>query len=185
VQGLPFDLRTALKFFRPLHAALGLLNINLADARRERCRLALADGPGAPDRDAELVISYAPAAGEDAAVRSAIRRFKRVLWALGCFVPPGMTRLRPMGSSVHYAGTLPHSAVRSPLTTSRDGRSHDFSNLTVVDGSVFPSLPAKQLTFTMMANAARIAEHFDERGPASDRRGVVAPPGTSARPGGG
>ena len=36
-----------------------------------------------------------------------IGRFRRFLWALGCVAPPNMTRLRPMGASVHYAGTVP------------------------------------------------------------------------------
>ena len=46
----------------------------------------------------------------------------------------------------------------APLTTSRDGRSRDFDNLFFVDGTTFPFLPAKNLTFTLMANAARIAD---------------------------
>ena len=37
------------------------------------------------------------------------------------------------------------------------GQSHDFENLYLVDGVTFPFLPAKNLTFTLMANAARIA----------------------------
>ena len=43
-------------------------------------------------------------------------------------------------------------------TVSADGQSADFANLFVVDGSVFPALPAKNLTFTLMANSTRIAE---------------------------
>jgi choline dehydrogenase-like flavoprotein len=37
-------------------------------------------------------------------------------------------------------------------------RSHDFENLYLVDGSTFPFLPSKNITFTLMANAVRIAE---------------------------
>jgi choline dehydrogenase-like flavoprotein len=49
-------------------------------------------------------------------------------------------------------------AERAPRTTAPDGSSHDFGNLWLIDGSTFPFLPAKNLTFTLMANAARIAE---------------------------
>ena len=63
-----------------------------------------------------------------------------------------------MGSSVHYAGTLPMSAERRPLTASPECRSHDFENLFLVDGSTFPFLPAKNITFTLMANAIRVAD---------------------------
>jgi choline dehydrogenase-like flavoprotein len=63
-----------------------------------------------------------------------------------------------MGASVHYAGTLPIAEQKTPYTASKYSQSHDFPNLYFVDGTTFPFLPAKQLTFTMMANAVRVAE---------------------------
>jgi hypothetical protein len=36
-----------------------------------------------------------------------LKRYRSFLWQLGCVAPPSMTRSRPMGASVHYAGTLP------------------------------------------------------------------------------
>jgi choline dehydrogenase-like flavoprotein len=86
-----------------------------------------------------------------------MRDFRRFLLRLGCLAPPPMTHIRPMGASVHYAGLLPMSRQPRPLTTSPEGRSHDFDNLYFVDGTTFPALPAKNLTFTLMANAVRIA----------------------------
>ena len=62
-----------------------------------------------------------------------------------------------MGSSVHYSGTLPMSAERRAWSVSPTCQSHDIENLFVVDGSVMPFLPAKNLTFTLMANAVRVA----------------------------
>jgi choline dehydrogenase-like flavoprotein len=59
-------------------------------------------------------------------------------------------------SSFHYAGTLPMSAGGEELTTDRDGRLARTRGVYVADGSVFPSLPSKGLTFTMMANADRV-----------------------------
>ncbi len=50
------------------------------------------------------------------------------------------------------------SETTDGFTCSPNGRSHAFENLWVVDGSTFPFLPAKNLTFTLMANAARIAD---------------------------
>lgn len=49
------------------------------------------------------------------------------------------------------------SREAGPWTTNAEGRSNDFSNLWFADGSSFPFLPAKNLTFTLMANAARVA----------------------------
>jgi choline dehydrogenase-like flavoprotein len=49
------------------------------------------------------------------------------------------------------------TASPAPWTTSPDGQSRDFQNLFLVDGVTFPVLPAKNITFTLMANAVRIA----------------------------
>ncbi len=69
-----------------------------------------------------------------------------------------MTHLRPMGSSVHYAGVVPMKRDGGDWSSDPLGRCRGFDNLYLVDGTTFPSLPAKNLTFTLMANATRIAE---------------------------
>jgi hypothetical protein len=63
----------------------------------------------------------------------------------------------PEGSSIHYAGTLPFSDAPKPLTTSSKSRVHGFKHTYAVDGASWKHLPAKGLTFTLMANARRIA----------------------------
>jgi choline dehydrogenase-like flavoprotein len=156
VQSVPFDLRTALDIFRHAHAALGIVNVNFHDTRRAANRLALE--PAVGDGPSKLVVHYEPDSREPARMKAALKRVRGALWQLSCIVPPGMTHVRPMGASVHYAGTLPMSMEKKPRTTSRDGESHDFENLWFVDGSTLPFLPAKNLTFTLMANAARIAD---------------------------
>ena len=82
----------------------------------------------------------------------------RFFWDLGAPLVPGMTHVRPVGSGVHYGGTLPMSAEKLAFTVSPACRSHDFDNLYVVDGASFPFMPAKNLTFTLMANAVRVAQ---------------------------
>jgi choline dehydrogenase-like flavoprotein len=159
VQSLPCDLQTALYVFRNVHAALGLVNVNFPDHRRSDCYLTLDARTAAADGDVPLRVHYEPPPRERARVSRALRRMRGVLWKLGCVVPPGMSHVRPMGASVHYAGTLPMSAENRPLTTTPDGRSRDFQNLWFVDGTTFPFLPAKNLTLSLMANAARIADH--------------------------
>jgi choline dehydrogenase-like flavoprotein len=156
LQGLPFDLRTALALFRRVHAGLGLVNVNFHDTRREINHVALECEP--TTEEPRLVVQYAPPPGEQSLIRRTLTRVRRSLWALGCIVPPGMTRVRPMGASVHYAGTIPMSATPRTLTATADCRSHDFENLFFVDGTTFPFLPAKNLTYTLMANAVRVAE---------------------------
>jgi choline dehydrogenase-like flavoprotein len=55
-------------------------------------------------------------------------------------------------------GNDPRSSV-----VNRDCRTHDVPNLYVVDGSVFPSASEKNPTLTIMALAARTAEHISGR----------------------
>lgn len=153
-QSVPFDLKSSIQVFRNVHAALGILNVNLHDDRRGANSVALERSGDA----GRLVVHYAPSADEPARVARALKTLKRALRKLGCIAPPGMQHTRPMGASVHYAGTLPMSTERRPLTASPDCVSHDFDNLLLVDGSTFPFLPAKNLTFTLMANAARVAD---------------------------
>ena len=92
-------------------------------------------------------------------LRLAIKKTKKALMKLGCFAPSGMIHIRPMGASVHYSGTIPMASANGTYSTTANCQSHDFENLYFVDGTTFPFLPAKNLTFTLMANAVRIAEN--------------------------
>ena len=154
VQTLPFDLGTSASAFRNIHGALGMVNINLPDHRRDENYVTL-DVSSTPHR---LVVHYQPENAEPARLKRTIATFRRILWKLGCFAPLRTVHVRPMGASVHYAGTLPMSDKPAPLTCTRHCRSHEVENLYFADGTTFPDLPAKNLTFTLMANATRIAE---------------------------
>jgi choline dehydrogenase-like flavoprotein len=156
IQKLPLDLKTAIFLFRNLHAALGLVNLNIFDTRRNENFVALEAGDG--KSQAALRINYVPPPAEDVLIRRVLRKVKGLLWKLKCIVPPGMIHVRPMGASVHYAGTIPMSRTNRSLTTSEYCQSHDFNNLYIVDGTTFPFLPSKNITFTLMANAVRVAE---------------------------
>ncbi|MFT7617341.1 MAG: choline dehydrogenase-like flavoprotein [Planctomycetota bacterium] len=154
IQNLPFSLGTSARFFREMHTALGLVNINFSDLPRSSNRVGL-EKTGEGDR---LMIHYEPDAAEAARIKRVAKIFRRALRRLGCFAPKGMSHIRPMGASVHYAGTLPMKDQGGDWTLDATGRSRCFKNLWFVDGTGLPALPAKNLTFTLMANAARIAE---------------------------
>jgi len=158
VQSLPLDLRGAMGVFRAVRAGLGVANINLHDTRREDSRITIRPVAGTSQTD--LVLEYVDDQAEADQVRRAIREVRRALGVLGCLVPPGMTRILPKGTSVHYSGSLPMTATAAPLTCDPDGRSRDFPNLLIADGAGFPALPAKNLTLTLMANARRIADRM-------------------------
>ncbi len=159
VEKLPFDLKNSLYLFRNFHAALGLVNVNFDDTRRDDCYLTL--DPGSDAEYPKLVMHYSYTEGEPKRIAKILKRVKKALWKLGCMVPPGMVHIRPMGASVHYAGTFPMLGQNAgPWTSDKNCRSNDFNNLIFADGSTYPFLPAKNTTFTLMANAARIAQNL-------------------------
>jgi hypothetical protein len=78
----------------------------------------------------------------------------RLMRRLGCW--PLRRTYAIHGSSAHYASTLPFSDQPRPLTTHRSGLLHGTNSVYVADGAAFRCLPAKGLTFTLMANARRV-----------------------------
>jgi choline dehydrogenase-like flavoprotein len=85
------------------------------------------------------------------------RRLVAAFRRLGYLSSSGLCQYPAIGNSLHYAGTLPMKAVPGPYQTDADGRLFGTKAIYVVDGAAFTELPAKNLTFTIMANAARIA----------------------------
>ena len=158
IQQLPLGLRGASGVFSALRSALGVVNLNFHDDRRPGNIATLdpanPDATGAPG----LSLHYRPREDEAATIADATARMRRFFLDLGAPMIPGMARLRPMGASVHYAGTLPMSEAHAEFTVSPMGQSRDFGNLYVADGAALPFLPAKNLTFTLMALATRVAK---------------------------
>jgi choline dehydrogenase-like flavoprotein len=156
-RSLPLDLRSAVGVFRNLRSSLAVLNLNFCDWRREGNYLTLSEQSQAGRGWPAMTIRYRPPAEEAQMLRKVHATARGFFRELGAPLIPGMTHIRPMGASVHYSGTLPMSAEKRPWAVSPECRSYDIDNLFVVDGSVMPFLPAKNLTFTLMANAVRVA----------------------------
>jgi len=94
---------------------------------------------------------------EEEAVKEKEKAYFKTLRGLGC-IP--ISRLNPgNGSSIHYAGSLPFSETEKPFTTSMDGKLHGTRSVFIADGSSFKFLPAKGISFTLMANAERVASN--------------------------
>lgn len=84
-------------------------------------------------------------------------RVAAVFRALGCWAHGALSQHAGPGQGIHYAGSLPLSARPGRYQLHPDGRLEGTRHVYVCDGSCFPHLPAKNLTFTIMANAHRIA----------------------------
>jgi choline dehydrogenase-like flavoprotein len=106
------------------------------------------------DANGDLLIDYVPRA--PGVVE---RHLLKVLKRAGLRGSPRHIREGRPGSSVHYAGSLPmrERPVRK-YETDRNGLLFGKRRVHVADAATFPRLPAKNLTFTIMANAIRIGD---------------------------
>ena len=86
----------------------------------------------------------------------------KLLRQMGYWVFKALTRVIPLGSSIHYAGTLPMSSTHEPYSTSTSGLLFNHRHVYIADGACFSALPAKNLTFMIMANSLRIATAINQ-----------------------
>jgi len=106
---------------------------------------------GAGDR---LEIEYRPGPDETRTQEADERSLLRFIRRLGCLP---LRTIRPgHGANMHYAGTFPITGRDEELTCDRDSRLRATRAVYLADGSIFPWLPPKGLTFNLMANADRV-----------------------------
>jgi hypothetical protein len=85
------------------------------------------------------------------------RHILRVLRRMGFWSSNRFVRIPKPGASVHYGGPLPmRERPERRYETNRNGLLNGTKAVYVGDAAAFPRLPAKNLTFTIMANALRI-----------------------------
>lgn len=154
IQKMFLDLKTAIFMFKNVHAALGIASVSFNNTRSKDNYLTIETN----GIRSKLVINYSLEKNESESIKQVIKRVTKALRKLGCIAPAVTKHVRPMGANIHYTGTIPMSTRKIHFTTSEYCQSYDFDNLYIVDGTTFPWLPAKNLTFTLMANAVRVAE---------------------------
>ena len=154
ISSLPIDYKTSIYLTRNMRAALGVVNLNFNDYKRDDNYITIKP----TEKGTQLYINYIPEKDEKKKINNSLKFLQKNFIKLGAIMPSFQARVRKMGESVHYAGTLPMSKRKEHLKTNEYGRSYDFENLYFIDGSTFPFLPAKNITFTLMANATRIAD---------------------------
>jgi choline dehydrogenase-like flavoprotein len=77
---------------------------------------------------------------------------------------PFMTRIAKPGKSYHAGGSFPMRVNPGGFESDVRGIPTGFSRVHLIDASCFPSIPATNVTFTIMANASRIAAEAAEGG---------------------
>ena len=79
------------------------------------------------------------------------------LRGLGLWTLPMLIQRPVTGHAIHYAGTLPMRRTPGRYECHPNGRLSGTSRIYIADSASFSSLPAKNMSFGMMANAMRIA----------------------------
>lgn len=150
IKQAPLNLVDARIVMRYLASGFLIAGLHQPDGGEGGKRLALVPDRESPTGD-RLKVTYGADAVAAHTQRRRIRKYVRALRRLGALplrvIDPGA------GASIHYAGTLPFSAVARPGRLSQQGRLHGTRTVYVADSSGFAYLPAKGLTFSLMANA--------------------------------
>ena len=84
-------------------------------------------------------------------------RLLRLAPALRAFPVFPVMRAEPPGRGFHTGGSFPMRTRPGDLQTDTAGRPRGFERIHLVDSSVFPTIPSTTITFSVMANAHRIA----------------------------
>ncbi len=90
-----------------------------------------------------------------------IKDLAKAFISLGVLTHPFLMLNAQPGYAVHYAGTLP--MVENPnqdYQCSKTGELYNEPGVHIVDGSLFSYIPGKNISFTFMANAMRIADYL-------------------------
>lgn len=148
VLNFPLTIRANLECARYLSPAIGLLMLFYPDDPRPSNFIQLRE-------DGKLEIHYQESP-RGVVERELISVFRR----MGYLSSIRICQFPRIGSGLHYAGSLPMKSSPQPFEVYPDGRLFGSQQVYVVDGAAFPRLPAKNLTFTIMANSMRIASRL-------------------------
>ena len=153
---VPFNFSDSRRLFQYLSPAVVIMGVHQPDRPSAGKYLELVEDKNSITGDS-LKATYISTADEISERKKRERKYIKIMRKMHVYalknIDPGM------GASIHYAGTLPFSAEERLLTTRKDGLLHGSKSVYIADGSGFTFLPAKGLTFSLMANAHNVAEN--------------------------
>lgn len=150
VRQMPLPTALGLQLSRALMTSLTMVGVHHPEAASTEKWLSL-------ERETSgevLKAHYRADLREERSIALDLAGVKKCLRALDCW--PLATFSTNPGASIHYAGTMP-GAHGAPLQTDSRGKLGGGNHVFVADSAGWNYLPAKGLTFTLMANARRVA----------------------------
>ncbi len=155
IKETPLNFSDGRKMMQYLQSAFVIAGLHFPDSFSESKYYELINDSDSFTGD-KLKAHYEQTEEEKLSYKRKLKTFKKTLHSFNIYpvkiINPGF------GSSIHYAGSVPFSSEEKPGTLSQNGRIHTTKNVYIADGSGFTYLPAKGITFSIMANAHCVAK---------------------------
>jgi hypothetical protein len=156
IRQFPLNFRDALALARYLVSGIVIVGIHHPDYQSKDKYITLSPDPTTITGDI-LDAEYLLDDKQRSNIKQSERRFIKLLRTLNVFA---LTRINPgFGSSIHYAGTLPFNKEPTQYNLAPSGKLHFTRSVYVADSSGFNFLPARGLTFSLLANAHLVAQN--------------------------
>jgi hypothetical protein len=153
---IPLNFKDSLPIMRFLMPSVVIAGIHHPDERTETKCIFLQKDSTTRTGDT-LQATYKLSRREENKIKITEAKFNSIFRQLDC-IP--LKKITPgFGASIHYAGTLPFTKKEELLSIQSSGRLSLTKNVFIADGSGFRYLPAKGITFSLMANAHRTASN--------------------------
>lgn len=95
-------------------------------------------------------------------VKKVARKIYKSRKMLGALPLLPLLQIPPPGRGCHSGGSFPMRRDPKEFECDTSGRPTGFNHVYLIDSSVFPSVPATTITYSVMANAHRIGSRFAE-----------------------
>lgn len=155
INEVPIGIKESRIFMQFLQDSFVIAGVHFPEYLSEKKYLRLITDLSSPTHD-KLSIYYELNKDEIKKIKNYHTIIKQTLRKLNCY--PLKTIKAGNGSSIHYAGSIPFLKNAKKYGTTRpDGLLNCTKNVYLADGSGFNYLPAKGITFTLMANAHNVA----------------------------
>lgn len=146
---LPFSVKGNIVAIKNLCSALGMAQIFFPDEPSKENYIKL-------DAGNSLEISYKSKRGK---FTKDLKPFISMLFRMKYLTSGFLCKFPMAGNSIHYAGCLPMKEnPNGRYETNKVGLLNTTKRTYIIDGANLPVLPSKNHSFTIMANAMRIAE---------------------------
>lgn len=106
-----------------------------------------------------LEISQVQKTDKNKPIKEQLRKVSNAFESRGIFLMKQAAMIAPPGAGNHFGGSFPMRKMPNLWNeTDTNGKLKDYKRLSIVDSSLFPSIPATTMVLTIMANSWRLTQ---------------------------